>query len=81
MSDEPRCIDELMDSACDCMDLFRDRCLNIDTETKMNNKAFDERNEARLEKLIVRVQAKLQKFDAASVGASSASPVQNSLQI
>ncbi len=41
----------------------------------MIEKAFDERKLARLEKLIARVEAKLQKFDVASVGASSASPV------
>jgi hypothetical protein len=81
MADEPLCIDTLMDSACECMELCRDRGLNIDTETKMINKAFDERNSARLEQLIARVQARLQKFDAASVGASSASPVQNSPKI
>jgi hypothetical protein len=76
--DEPLCIDTLMDSACDCIELCRDRGLNVESEIKMVNKAFDERNSARLEQLIARVQARLQKFDAASVGASSASPVQNS---
>jgi hypothetical protein len=76
MSDEPRCIDELMDSACDCMDLCRDRSLDIDTERIMIDKALSERHVARLEKLIARVQARLQKFDAASVGASSVSPEQ-----
>ena len=81
MADEPLCIVTLMDSACECMELCRDRGLNIDLEIKMINKAFDERNSARLEQLIARVQARFQKFDAAKVGASSASPVQNSLQI
>ena len=76
--DEPLCIDTLMDSACDCIELCRDRGLNVESEIKMVNKAFDERNSARLEQLIARVQARLEKFDAASVGASSASPVQNS---
>ena len=42
MADEPLCIDTLMDSACECMELCRDRGLNIESETKMVNKAFDE---------------------------------------
>ncbi len=83
--DEPLCIDNLMDSACEYMELCRDRGLNNGLEInfliKMINKAFDERNSARLKQLIVCVQARIQKFDAASLGASSASPVQNSPKI
>ncbi len=83
--DEPLCIDTLMDSACECMELCRARGLNNDLELsfliKMINKAFDERNSARLQQLIARVQARIQQFDAASLGASSASPVQNSPEI
>ncbi len=41
---------------------------------------MDERNSAWLEKLIARVKAKLQKFDAASAGASSASPVSAAIE-
>jgi hypothetical protein len=76
----PLCIDDLMDSACDCLDLCRDRGVEIDTERKIIEKAFDERNSARLEKLIARVEAKLKKFDPASVGASSASPVSAAIE-
>ncbi len=81
MSDEavpppaPLCIDDLMDSACEWLDLCRDRGLEIGPETRMIEKAFEERNSSRLQKLIARVEAKLQKIDAASVGASSASLV------
>ncbi len=78
----PLCIDDLMDSACDCLDLCRERGVEIGTERKMieKEKAFNERNSARLEKLIARVEAKLQKFDPASVGASSASPVSAAIE-
>jgi hypothetical protein len=47
MADEPLCIDTLMDSACDCMDLFRDRGLDIGPEKIMIEKAMSERNSAR----------------------------------
>ncbi len=47
----------------------------------MIEKAMCERKSARLEQLIARLQARLQKFDAASLGASSASLVQNSQEI
>ena len=40
-----------------------------------------QRNSEWLEQLIARLQARIQKFDAATVGASSASPVQNSPKI
>ncbi len=81
MADEPLCLDTLMDSACDCVEFCRDRGLIVELETQMISKAFAERNSARLEQLIARLQAKIQKIYAAKVGASSASPVQNSLQI
>ncbi len=55
----PLGIDALMDSACDVLELCRDRGLAIGPETKMIEKAFDERNLARLENLIARVEAKL----------------------
>ncbi len=83
MSDEtapppaPLFIDDLMDSACDCLELCRDRDLKISPETKMIGKATEEpqRNSSRLQTLVARVEAKIRKHDAASVCASLASPV------
>jgi hypothetical protein len=86
MSDEatppqaPPCIHDLMDSACDCLDLCRDRGLEVGPETKMIEIAIGERNSARLQKLIARVEAKIRKHDAASVCASSASPVSAAIE-
>jgi hypothetical protein len=62
--------DDLMDTACDLLDLCRRSGLEVGPETKMIELAIEERNYTRLEKLIARVNAKLQD---GSVGASSAS--------
>jgi hypothetical protein len=68
MSDEatpppaPPCIDDLMDSACDCLDLCCDRGLKIGPETKMIEKATEERNSSRLQNLIARVEAKIRNM-------------------
>jgi hypothetical protein len=74
MSEEaPPTLDDLMDTACDLLQSCRDRGIDIGPETKMIEIAIEERNSARLEKLIARIKAKIQKSDAASIGASSAS--------
>jgi hypothetical protein len=83
MSDEdapppaPTCIDDLIDSACDVLDLSRVRGLNNDLERKMIEKVFEERNSSRLQTLVARVEAKFenQNHGVASVCASSASPL------
>jgi hypothetical protein len=62
--------DDLADTACDVLDLCRNRGLAVGPETKLIEIAMEERNCTRLEKLIARVNAKLQD---GSVGASSAS--------
>ncbi len=76
----PPALDDLMDSACDRLDLCRDRGIDIGPEARMIEIAIAERNSARLEKLIARVEAKLQKFNATSVGASSAPPVSAAIE-
>ena len=74
MSEEaPPTLDDLMDNACDLLDSCRDRGIDIGPEAKMLEIAIEARNSARLEKLIARITAKIQKSDAASIGASSAS--------
>jgi hypothetical protein len=64
--------DDLADTACDLLDLCRRSGLSgleVGPETKMIELAIEERNYTRLEKLIARINAKLQH---GSVGASSA---------
>ncbi len=80
MSDEaapPPTLDDLADTACDLLDLCRRRGLEVGPATKMIERAIAEGNSAaisaRLEKHIARVEARLQRSDAGSVGASSAS--------
>ena len=74
MSEEaPPILDNLMDTACDLLDSCRDRGIDIGPEKIMIERAMTEGNSARLETLIARIKAKIQKSDAASVGASSAS--------
>ncbi len=63
----PVCINDLMDSACDCLDLCRDRGVEIGPDIIMIEKAMNERNSARLEKLIAGVEAKLKTFNAVLV--------------
>ena len=74
MSEEaPPTLDDLMDTACDLLDSCRDRGIDIGPEKIMIERAMTEGNSARLETLIARIKAKIQKSDAASIGASSAS--------
>jgi hypothetical protein len=76
MSEEaapPLTLDDLMEAACDLLDLCRSRGLDIVAEKIMIERAMSDGNAARLEKHIARVEARLRDFDAASVGASSAS--------
>ena len=69
----PPTLDDLMDNACDLIDSCRDRGIEIGPEAKMIEIAIEARNSARLEKVIARITAKIQKSDDASIGASSAS--------
>jgi hypothetical protein len=74
MSEEaPPTLDDLMDTACDLLDGCRARGIDIGPEKIMIERAMTAGNPARLEKLIARITAKLENFDAASIGASSAS--------
>jgi hypothetical protein len=74
MSEEaPPILDNLMGTACHLLDSCRDRGIDIGPEKIMIERAMNEGNSARLETLIARIKAKIQKSDAASVGASSAS--------
>jgi hypothetical protein len=80
MSDEaaqppaPLCLDDLMDSACDCLELCGDRGLEIGPGKSMIDEELEKRNSSRLQTLVARVESKIRKHDAASVCASSASP-------
>ena len=69
----PPTLDDLMDNACDLIDSCRDRGIQIALEEKMIERALAGGDSARLEKVIARITAKIQKSDAASIGASSAS--------
>jgi hypothetical protein len=69
------CIDDLMDSLCDVLKQARVRGITTLLEPKMIGKAFEEHNSSRLQTLLARVEAKIQYHDAASVCASTASPV------
>ena len=61
--------DDLADTACDVLELCRQQGLAVGPETTLIEMAMKERSCKRLEKLIARVNAKLQH---GSVGASSA---------
>ncbi len=74
MSEEaPPILENLMDTACDLLDSCRDRGIDIGPEKIMIERTMTEGDSALLETLIARIKAKIQKSDAASIGASSAS--------
>ncbi len=62
MSDEaapppaPPCMDNLMDSALDVLELGRRRGLSCDFEQKAIERAFEERNSSRLQTLVARFE-------------------------
>jgi hypothetical protein len=76
----PPTLDDLMDSACNRLELCRDRGIAVGPETIMIEKAMNEGNTARLENLIARLEARLRKHDAGSVGASSVSQVSAAIE-
>jgi hypothetical protein len=65
MSDEdapppaPPCIDDLMDSLCDVLELARVRGITTVLEQKTIEKVFEECNSSRLKPLVARVEAKI----------------------
>ncbi len=83
MSDEaapPPTLDDLMDSACDRLELCRDRGIDIGPKKIMIERAMNEGNLSRLENLIAHLEARLRKHDAGSVGASSMSQVSAAIE-
>jgi hypothetical protein len=72
MSDESAPLptrDDLMDNACDLLDLCRRSGLEVGPETEMIRLAIAEQNYTRLEKLIARVNTKIQDGSAAASAA------------